>query len=74
MYKIGKKGCVFGHVDKFWKGHDGQIKKNLCKNAFLYLKIRVKGVLWKSFYEDDIQPEIQVAPRGPDIFGIQGGK
>ena len=17
-----KKGCVFGHIDKFWKGHD----------------------------------------------------
>ena len=25
----GKKGCVFGHrpIDKFWKGHGGQIKK-----------------------------------------------
>ena len=33
--KIGKKGCVFGHIDKFWKGHDGQIKKNVCKNAYL---------------------------------------
>ena len=21
-WKIGKKGCVFGHIDKFWKGHD----------------------------------------------------
>ena len=20
--KIGKKGCFFGHIDKFWKGHD----------------------------------------------------
>ena len=30
-----KKGCVFGHTDKFWKGHDGQIKKNACKNAYL---------------------------------------
>ena len=30
-----KKGCVFGHVDKFWKGHDGQIKENACKNAYL---------------------------------------
>ena len=29
--KIGKKGCVFGHIDKFWKGHDGQIKKNTWK-------------------------------------------
>ena len=22
-----KKRCVFGHIDKFWKGHDRQIKK-----------------------------------------------
>ena len=33
--KIGKKGCVFGHIDKFWKEHDRQIKKNACKNAYL---------------------------------------
>ena len=33
--KIGRKGCVFGHTDKFWKGHDGQIKKNACKNEYL---------------------------------------
>ena len=33
--KIGKKGCVFGHIDKFWKGHNGQIKKNACKNMYL---------------------------------------
>ena len=32
--KIGKKRCVFGHIDKFWKGHDRQIKKT-CKNAYL---------------------------------------
>ena len=30
-----KKRCVFGHIDKFGKGHDGQIKKNACKNAYL---------------------------------------
>ena len=33
--KIGKKGCVFGHIDKFWKGHNEQNKKNACKNAYL---------------------------------------
>ena len=33
--KFGKKGYVFGHTDKFWKGHDTQIKKNACKNAYL---------------------------------------
>ena len=32
--KIGrKKRCVFGHIDKFWKEHDRQIKKNACKNG-----------------------------------------
>ena len=25
--KIGKKGCVFGHIDKFWKGHGGKLRK-----------------------------------------------
>ena len=35
MCKIGKKGCVFGHIDNFWKEHDGQIKKNTCKNMYL---------------------------------------
>ena len=25
----------FGHIDKFWKEHDRQIKKNACKNAYL---------------------------------------
>ena len=29
------EGCVFGHIDKFWKGHDRQIKNNACKNAYL---------------------------------------
>ena len=23
-----KRVCFFGHIDKFWKGHGGQIKKN----------------------------------------------
>ena len=31
----GKKRCDFGYIDKFWNGHDGQIKKNACKNAYL---------------------------------------
>ena len=45
------KGCVFGHSDKFWKGHDGQIKKNACKNAYLgsilYLKSTSLGCVLK---------------------------
>ena len=36
--KIGKRGCVFGHIDKFWKGHGGQIKKNACKNTYLIIE------------------------------------
>ena len=33
--KFGKKRHVFGYIDKFWKGHDAQIKKNACKDAYL---------------------------------------
>ena len=40
--KIGKKGCVFGHIDKFWKEHNMQIKKMHAKmhiyGLFSYLK------------------------------------
>ena len=35
MCRIGEKRYVFGHIDIFWKGHDGQIKKNTCKNVYL---------------------------------------
>ena len=30
-----EKGCVFGQIDQFWKGHDGKIKKNACKDMYL---------------------------------------
>ena len=33
--KLEKKGYVFGHIDKFWKGSDAQIKKKACENAYL---------------------------------------
>ena len=33
--KIGKRVCFFGHCDKSWEGHDGQIKENACKNTYL---------------------------------------
>ena len=42
--------------------------ENACKSAYLgsisiqQWKIHVLGVFWKSFFEDDIQPEIQVPP------------
>ena len=32
--KIGKKG-MFLVIDKFWRGNDGQFKKNACENAYL---------------------------------------
>ena len=41
--KIGEKKVCLGHVDKFWKGHDGQIKKKRMQKThiwglFSYLK------------------------------------
>ena len=30
-----KKGYVFGHINKFWRGRDAQMKKNTCKNMYL---------------------------------------
>ena len=37
-----EKGCVFSHVNKFWKGHDGQLKeKRLFWVYFHAWKIRV---------------------------------
>ena len=65
-----KNGCAFGHIDKFWKGHDGQIKKSAYKNAYLgsifipekYMII----VLFVSPWTSLIPPlAIRVAPR-PD--------
>ena len=67
-----RKGCVFGHVHKFWKGHDEKLRKRACKKCvlrvfFSYLEntcLCSMYVFWKSFYKDDIQPEIQVPPVG----------
>ena len=68
--KIGKKRCAFGHIDKFWKGHDRQIKKNACKNAYLgSIFIPEKYVIRVLFvrpWTSLIPPlAIRVAPRGP---------
>ena len=66
--KIGKKGVFMVIIDKLWKGHDGQIKKNACKNAYLgFIFIPEKYVIrvllvcpWTSL----IPPlAIRVAPR-----------
>ena len=41
--KIGEKGCIFGHVHKFWKGHDKKIReKSMQKHIF-----RVYFHTWK---------------------------
>ena len=66
--KIGKKGCVFGHIDKFWKGHDRQIKKNARKNTYLgsiFIPEKyVIRVLFVSPWTSLIPPlAIRVAPR-----------
>ena len=63
-----KKGCVFGHIDKFWKEHDGRIKKNACKNAYLgsiFIPEKyVIRVLFESPWTSLIPPlAIRVAPR-----------
>ena len=48
--KIEKKNMFFGHIDKFWKGHDGQIKKNACKNANVgSISIPDEYVFWVCF-------------------------
>ena len=33
--KLEKRVCFWSYIDKFWKEHDRQIKKNACKNAYL---------------------------------------
>ena len=41
--KIGKKVYIFGHIDKFWKGDDTQVKKNARKTHIF----RVYFHTWK---------------------------
>ena len=56
--KIGKKGCVFGHIDKFWKELNRQIKKNACKNAYLgYIFIPDKYVIRVLFVKSMDKPD-----------------
>ena len=46
-----KKGVYLVMIDKFWKGHDEQIKKSACKYAYLgsisYLKNMCLGCVLK---------------------------
>ena len=72
MCKIRKKGCVFGHIDKFWKGHDRQIKKNACKNAYLGSIFTPEKYVFRVCFESPftrmiIQPETQVPPEYPPL-------
>ena len=72
MCKIGKKGVFFGHIDKFWKEHERQIKNNACKNAYLgsfFIPEKyVIRVLFVSPWTSLIPPlAIRVAPRGPGV-------
>ena len=76
--KIGKKGCVFGHIDKFWKEHDRQIK-NACKNVYLgsiFIPEKyVIRVLFVSPWTSLINPlAIWVAPPGSGIKWILPGR
>ena len=48
--KLGK-GCVFGHSDKFWKGHDGQINKDACTNACLGSTFKPEKYVFKVCFE-----------------------
>ena len=69
------KGCVLGHIDKFWKGHDRQIKKNACKNAYLgSIFIPEKYVIGVLLFESMVEPDtpplaIRVPPR---LWGMGG--
>ena len=70
--KFEKRVC-FWPFHKFWKGHDRIIKKKNNQKCtfrvyFRTWKLQAWGVFWKSFCEDDIQPEIQVLPLPPGNF------
>ena len=38
--KIGKKRCVFGHIDKFWKERDRQIRRNASCKGFFFSNLK----------------------------------
>ena len=69
-----KKGCVFGHIDKFWKEHGRQMKKNASKNTYLgsiFIPEKyVIRVLFVSPWTSLIHPlAIRVAPWGSAPVG-----
>ena len=72
--KIGKKGVFLVILTNFGKD-DGQIKKNVCRNAYLgsifhAWKNTCLGCVFESlFYEDDIQLENTSAPPGRNGCG-----
>ena len=61
--KLEKKGVFLAILTSFGKDMmDKPMQKHIFRVYSHTWKIHVKGVFWKSFYEDDIQPEIQVPP------------
>ena len=66
-----KNKCVCGHADKFWKGFARQLRKTqACKTVyieFIFLPEKL-CVFWRSFYEEYIQPTIQM-PSPPLLPG-----
>ena len=63
--KFEKMVC-FGSYWKILERTWGTYKEKLMQLRVYFhtWKIRVKGVFWKFFYNDDIQPEIQVVAPG----------
>ena len=72
--KIGGKGYDFGHIDKFWIGHDAQIRKTHAKTRiyglFSYLKNTCLGcvvkVLLRGWY-----PAWKTSAPPPDLLQKQ---
>ena len=54
------KGCVFCHGLKFGKKDDSYLRKKYLGYIFHTWKIHSQGVICKSFYVDNIQPEIHL--------------
>ena len=72
--KLGKKGVFLVILKNFRKDMTDKFREMHAKTCidglFLYLKNTCLGCVWKPFYEDDIQPEIQVPP-SPGLFDTQ---
>ena len=76
MQNWGKKGCVFGHSEKFCKGHDEQIKKNACKNMYLGSIFIPEKYVFRVCFESPFMRMISrlkykcPPPMGPEVTAI----